>query len=73
MDKVQKIVGDFRDRNIVDIEFIPFDKEQKKVKRTLEIIEFYLVSFAAGHKLKKSRLHGIAETGTNIVTLPRGD
>jgi hypothetical protein len=29
MDKIQKILDEFVDRNIIDIQFIPFDEKQE--------------------------------------------
>lgn len=43
MYEVKKIVGDPRDRNIIDIQFVSFDKEKQQVKRSLKLIQFDLV------------------------------
>lgn len=40
---VKKIIDDPCDRNIVDIQLIPFNKEKQEVKRALELWQSYLV------------------------------
>ena len=39
----QEIVGDLRDRNIIDIKFIPFNKKKQEIKRSLKLRQLYLV------------------------------
>ncbi len=34
---LQELLGDIRDRDVVDIELIPLDEEQEQVERTFEI------------------------------------
>ena len=43
MDIVKKVIGNFRDRNIVNIQFIPFNKKQEEIKRSLKLRKFDLV------------------------------
>jgi hypothetical protein len=37
MDISKEVIGDIRDRNIIDIQLISFDKEQQQVKRALKL------------------------------------
>src|SRR5258708_3837992 len=42
---IQKIAGDFRDRNIVDVEFVPFNEKEQQIERTFKKGEFNLKMF----------------------------
>ena len=44
MYELQKIIDDVRNWNIVDIQFITFDKEKEEVEWTLELRKLYLVT-----------------------------
>ena len=39
----QKVLDDLRDRDVINIKFVAFNKEQEKVKRAFELWQFDLV------------------------------
>ena len=43
MDKLHKVLNNTSNGNIINVQFIPFNKKEKQVKWTLELGKFYLV------------------------------
>ena len=43
MNIIQEIVNDAGNRNIINIQFIPFNKKQEEIKRSLKLRKFDLV------------------------------
>jgi hypothetical protein len=43
VNKGQKIVDDFSNGNIINVQFIPLNKKKQKIKRAFELRQFYLV------------------------------
>jgi hypothetical protein len=44
VDEIKKIVNDLGNRDIINIQFIPFNKEQEQVERALKLIQLDLVT-----------------------------
>lgn len=63
LDIGQKVVGDLGDGDIIDIQFVPFDKEQEEVKGTFKGIDPYRISrfhrlHLAGKDINMAQLRG---------------
>jgi hypothetical protein len=43
MKEVQEILGDFRDGNIIDVQFVPFDEKKQQVEWSLKLWKLNLV------------------------------
>jgi hypothetical protein len=43
MDIIHEIVDDTGDGDIINIQFIPFNKEKQEIKRSFKLGKFYLV------------------------------
>jgi hypothetical protein len=56
-DVIQKVVGDFGNRNIVDIQFISFDEEQKEVKRAIKKRQVYFKVFLCHSNIRRTKLN----------------
>lgn len=59
MDVFKKVFDDFRNWNIIDVEFVSFNKKQKKIERPFKLGKLYLVST---HNAKFKRK--VPKTGT---------
>jgi hypothetical protein len=44
MDIIEKVIDDFGDGNIVNIQFVSFDEEQKQIEWSLKLREMYLIN-----------------------------
>src|SRR5690606_28653474 len=70
---VEEIVRDARDRNIVNIQLIPFNEEEEKVERTLELRQLYLVRSIIHFNYltcKKIRIPALAGGVKNTAKIP---
>ena len=54
MDKVEEVINDPGNRNIVNVQFITFNKKKQKIKRPFKLGQFYLVS-THGCNLKQKK------------------
>lgn len=45
MDILEKLPGDLRYRDVIDIELVSLDEKEKKIKGSLKCCEFYLIQY----------------------------
>jgi hypothetical protein len=56
MNVSQKVIGNFSNRNIVDVQFITLNKKEQQIKGSLKLGDFYFKRFGISyHRFQKYR------------------
>jgi len=53
MDKVQKVIDNFSDLDIIDIHFVTLNKKKQQVKWSLELVHFDRIISMLAHTYKE--------------------